>query len=183
MGDDEALRPEAHEGNGSGGGGEERTTVDVFVEVPMGSRNKYEFDKEAGRFRLDRMLFSAVRYPGDYGYLPETLAEDGDALDAMVILGEPTFPGCLITARVVGVMHMTDEKGPDAKILTVPQSDPRWRHIHVLDDVPQHLLDEIEHFFSIYKDLEKKKVTVDGWSGREDALAEVEGSRKRYREG
>ncbi|HEX2029340.1 MAG TPA: inorganic diphosphatase [Nitriliruptorales bacterium] len=157
--------------------------VDVFVEVPMGSRNKYEFDKEAGRFRLDRMLFSAVRYPGDYGYIPETLAEDGDPLDAIVILGEPTFPGCLITGRVVGVMHMTDEAGPDAKILAVPDSDPRWRHVEELTDVPDHLLDEIRHFFSIYKDLEQKLVTVRGWSDRSDALQEVKESRERFHAG
>lgn len=155
--------------------------LDVFIEVPKGSRNKYEFDKEAGRFRLDRMLFSAVRYPGDYGFVPDTLAEDGDALDAMVILGEPTFPGVLITARIVGVMDMTDEAGPDAKILGVPDTDPRWRHIHELDDVPGHLLDEIQHFFAIYKDLERKKVTVKGWQDRDAARAEVERSRKRYR--
>ncbi len=149
----------------------------------MGSRNKYEFDHAAGAFRLDRMLFSAVHYPGDYGYIPETLAEDGDALDALVVLGEPTFPGCLIAGRVVGVMHMSDEKGPDAKILTVPESDPRWQHIHHLDDVPGHLLDEILHFFSIYKDLEQKKVDVHGWAGREEALEEVSASRDRFGEG
>lgn len=154
--------------------------VDVLVEVPMGSRNKYEFDHEHGRFRLDRMLFSAVRYPGDYGYIPETLAEDGDELDALVVLGEPTFPGCLITGRVVGVMHMVDEKGPDAKILTVPDTDPRWTHIGDLPDVPDHLRDEILHFFSIYKDLEEKKVRVDGWAGRSEALREVAESRERY---
>lgn len=154
--------------------------VDVLVEVPMGSRNKYEFDHDFGRFRLDRMLFSAVRYPGDYGYIPETLAEDGDELDALVILGEPTFPGCLITGRVVGVMHMVDEKGPDAKILTVPDTDPRWKHIDDLPDVPDHLRDEILHFFSIYKDLEEKKVRVDGWDGRAEALREVAESRDRY---
>ncbi len=154
--------------------------VDVLVEVPMGSRNKYEYDADRGRFRLDRMLFSAVRYPGDYGYIPETLAEDGDELDALVILGEPTFPGCLITGRVVGVMHMTDEKGPDAKILAVPDTDPRWTHIHDLSDVPDHLSDEILHFFSIYKDLEEKKVEVGGWGGRDAALQEVRESRERF---
>lgn len=148
----------------------------------MGSRNKYEIDHAAGRFRLDRMLFSSVRYPGDYGYIPETLAEDGDALDALVILGEPTFPGCLITGRVVGLMHMTDEKGPDAKILTVPDTDPRWQHIDELDDVPAHLRDEITHFFSIYKDLEEKKVDVGGWEGRASALREVQESRQRFLE-
>ncbi len=156
--------------------------VDVFVEVPMGSRNKYEFDAEVGRFRLDRMLFSAVHFPGDYGFIPHTLAEDGDPLDALVVLGEPTFPGCLITGRVVGILHMTDEKGPDAKILTVPDSDPRWQDIQLLQDVPEHVLDEIEHFFSIYKDLEQKMVKVGSWEGKEAALQEVEQSRKRYQQ-
>ncbi len=155
-------------------------TVDVFVEVPMGSRNKYEYDKEAGHFRLDRMLFSAVRYPGDYGYIPETLARDGDALDAMVILGEPTFPGCLITGRVVGMLDMTDDKGPDEKVLCVPDSDPRWRHVHSLADVPDHLLAEIDHFFSIYKDLEQKAVHVHGWRDRDAALETVADCRARY---
>jgi inorganic pyrophosphatase len=159
-------------------GGDDRV-VDFVVEVPMGSRNKYEYDPDAGAFRLDRMLFSAVRYPGDYGYIPGTLAEDGDALDVLAILGEPTFPGCLITARIVGVMNMSDEKGRDAKILTVPHSDPRWRHIQQLDDVPDHLLDEILHFFAIYKDLEQKKVAVDGWGSREEAIREVRASRAR----
>jgi inorganic pyrophosphatase len=158
------------------------TLIDVFVEVPMGSRNKYEFDKELGRFRLDRMLFSAVHYPGDYGYIDHTLAEDGDALDAMVILGAPTFPGCVITARVVGVMHMTDEQGPDAKIVGVPVDDPRWTHIVRLEDVPDHLTEEILHFFSIYKDLEDKKVSVEGWGGREEALDVVRESRERYQD-
>jgi inorganic pyrophosphatase len=157
-------------------------TIDVFVEVPKGSRNKYEYDSEVGAFRLDRMLFSAVHYPGDYGYIPDTLAEDGDELDALVILGEPTFPGCLITARVVGVMHMTDEKGPDAKIVAVPQGDPRWTMIHELEDVPDHMTDEILHFFSIYKDLEEKKVSIEGWADRQAALDEVRTSRERYDE-
>jgi len=155
-------------------------TADVFVEVPMGSRNKYEFDKERGLFVLDRMLFSAVRYPGDYGYIPDTLARDGDALDAVVILGEPTFPGCLINARVVGMLDMTDDKGPDEKILGVPQHDPRWEHIVTLEDVPDHLLLEIAHFFGIYKDLERKQVDVHGWRGRAEALATIEDSRERY---
>ncbi|MGH3441581.1 MAG: inorganic diphosphatase [Nitriliruptorales bacterium] len=156
------------------------TIVDVFVEVPRGSRNKYEYDDAIGRFRLDRMLFSAVHYPGDYGFIPDTLAEDGDHLDALVVLSEPTFPGCLIPGRVIGVMHMVDEKGPDAKILTVPDRDPRWRHIEGLDDVPRHLKDEIRHFFSIYKDLEQKKAEVHGWGTRDDAIDELAASRERF---
>ena len=156
--------------------------VEVFVEVPMGSRNKYEYDKERGTFVLDRMLFSAVRYPGDYGYLPETLARDGDALDALVILGEPTFPGCRIPARVVGMLDMSDDKGPDEKILCVPEADPRWQHLQELSNVPKHLLDEIAHFFGIYKDLEQKRVDVRGWHHRPEALETIADCRRRYLE-
>lgn len=156
--------------------------IDVFVEVPMGSKNKYEYDHETGRFELDRMLFSAVHYPGDYGFIPETLAEDGDPLDALVVLGEPTFPGCYIPSRVVGIMYMRDEEGPDEKILAVPQSDPRWKHIQQLKDVPDHILNEVQHFFSIYKDLEQKFSRVEGWSEKEDALSLLEDCRRRYRE-
>lgn len=155
--------------------------VEVLVEVPMGSRNKYEFDEERNAFVLDRMLFSAVHYPGDYGYIPGTLARDGDALDALVVLGEPTFPGCRIRGRVVGVLDMADEKGPDEKVLCVPDTDPRWRHIEELTDVPEHLLDEISHFFAIYKDLERKHVEVHGWHGRAEALEVIEDCRRRYR--
>ncbi len=156
--------------------------VEIFVEIPKGSRNKYEWDHRAGRFRLDRMLFSAVQYPGDYGFILDTFGGDGDPLDAMVILGEPTFPGCAITARVFGVFWMTDDKGEDTKILTVPDSDPRWSHVADLGDVPGHLLAEIEHFFSIYKDLERKKVTVDGFGSRQEALAVIAADRKRFAE-
>jgi inorganic pyrophosphatase len=156
--------------------------VEVFVEIPKGSRNKYEWDHHTRRFKLDRMLFSSVQYPGDYGFVPRTWAEDNDPLDALVILGEPTFPGCSIDARVVGVFYMTDDKGRDAKIITVPDADPRWTGVQELDDVPKHLLDEIGHFFSIYKDLEGKSVQVDGFGGREAALAELEKDRQAYRE-
>ncbi|MDQ3528734.1 MAG: inorganic diphosphatase [Actinomycetota bacterium] len=156
--------------------------VEIFVEIPKGSRNKYEWDHAAGRFRLDRMLFSAVQYPGDYGFVLDTFGGDGDPLDAMVILGEPTFPGCTITARVFGVFWMTDDKGEDTKILTVPDSDPRWSHVRDLGDVPGHLLAEIEHFFSIYKDLERKKVTVDGFGNRQEAQAVIAADRKRFAE-
>ncbi len=154
--------------------------VEVFVEIPKGSRNKYEWDHERRRFVLDRMLFSAVHYPGDYGFVTETFGEDDDPLDALVILADPTFPGCAIDARVVGVFRMNDDKGPDAKILAVPRSDPRWQHVTELDDVPEHLLAEINHFFSIYKDLEGKKVSVHGFGDRSEALAEVAEARKRF---
>ena len=155
-------------------------TVDVFVEVPMGSRNKYEWDFERRTFVLDRMLFSAVRYPGDYGFIPNTLALDGDHLDALVILGEPTFPGCTVQARILGMLDMSDDKGRDEKILVVADHDPRWRSLRFLNDVPQHLLDEIAHFFGIYKDLEQKLVDIRGWKNREAALATIEESRARY---
>ncbi|MDP8976980.1 MAG: inorganic diphosphatase [Actinomycetota bacterium] len=154
--------------------------VDVTVEVPKGSRNKYELDHDSHRFALDRMLFSAMHYPGDYGFVEETLAEDGDPLDALVILGEPTFPGCVIGTRIVGIFHMTDEKGPDDTIIGVPDSDPRWTHVHDVDDLPQHLLDEVEHFFAVYKDLESKEVATRGFSAREAALAELWRSQRRF---
>jgi inorganic pyrophosphatase len=156
------------------------SVVDVFVEIPKGSRNKYEFDHHRGFFILDRMLFSAVHYPGDYGFIRDTFGHDGDPLDALVLLSEPTFSGCTIAARVIGVFWMTDDKGRDAKILTVPDSDPYWADVKTLDDVPQHLLAEIDHFFSIYKDLEEKKVSVDGFGTREEALAEIAGDKERF---
>jgi inorganic pyrophosphatase len=155
-------------------------TIEVFIEVPMGSRNKYEWDFERQTFVLDRMLFTAVRYPGDYGFIPDTLALDGDHLDALVILGEPSFPGCTLRARVLGMLDMEDDKGPDEKILTVADHDPRWSHLRFLNDVPQHLLDEIGHFFGIYKDLEQKLVKVHGWRKREVALQTIEEAKARY---
>ncbi|MEE9123429.1 MAG: inorganic diphosphatase [candidate division NC10 bacterium] len=152
-----------------------------MIEIPKGSRNKYEYDKKKKVFRFDRMLFSAVHYPSDYGFIPDTLAEDGDSLDALVLVWEPTFPGCLIEARPVGLFKMWDEKGPDEKILCVPISDPLWNYIASLSDVPPHLLKEIEHFFSIYKDLEEKKTGVEGWEDRDAAMRVVKESQKRYR--
>ncbi|MEX0780940.1 MAG: inorganic diphosphatase [Balneolales bacterium] len=135
-----------------------------MIEIPKGSRNKYEYDKEKGVIKYDRMLFSAVHYPSDYGFFPNTLALDGDALDALVLVTEPTFPGCYIEAKPIGLFKMEDEKGPDEKILCVPVKDPLWNHIETLEDVPPHLLKEIEHFFSIYKDLEDKKTGIEGWA-------------------
>lgn len=155
-------------------------TLEIFVEVPMGSRNKYEWDFERQTLILDRMLFTAVRYPGDYGFIPQTLALDGDHLDALAILGEPTFPGCTIHTRVLGMLDMADDKGDDEKILCVADHDPRWRDLKQLEDVPQHLLDEIAHFFAIYKDLEQKEVEVRGWKGRDVALQVIDEARERY---
>ncbi|HLT59175.1 MAG: inorganic diphosphatase [Limnochordales bacterium] len=154
----------------------------VMVEIPRGSRNKYEYDKELGRFVLDRMLFSAVHYPADYGFIPDTLAEDGDALDALVLVGEATFPGCVIRARPIGVFEMWDEKGPDEKILAVPISDPQWNWVKDLSDVPPHLLREITHFFQVYKDLEDKKTRVGGWKDREVAWQVIADAKDRYRQ-
>lgn len=155
--------------------------IDVFVEIPAGTRNKYEWDPDLGAMRLDRRLFSAMVYPADYGFVPETLGEDGDELDALVILDEPTFPGCVVRARVVGVFHMTDDKGPDAKLLCVLADDSRNGHIEDLEDIPNHLRQEVAHFFDVYKDLEPGKSSdVRGFGGRADALEELRAARERY---
>ena len=159
----------------------EQLSVTVMIEIPKGSRNKYEYDKEKRVLRFDRMLFSAVHYPSDYGFIPDTVAQDGDPLDALVLVWEPTFPGCLIEARPVGLFKMWDEKGPDEKILCVPVSDPLWNYIESLADVPPHLLKEIAHFFAIYKDLEEKKTGVEGWEDCEAALKVIRESQHRYR--
>jgi inorganic pyrophosphatase len=137
--------------------------IEVLVEIPRGSRNKYEFDKERGVFFLDRVLYSSVHYPTDYGYIPATLSEDGDALDALVVVQEPTFPGCHILARPIGVLDMRDEKGRDHKILAVPLGDPRFSRVSDLADLDPHWLLEIENFFQTYKALEDKWTEVIGW--------------------
>lgn len=156
------------------------TTVTVMIEIPKGSRNKYEYDKERKRLKFDRMLFSSVHYPSDYGFIVDTLAQDADPLDALVLVWEPTFPGCIIDAKPIGVFKMWDEKGPDEKILCVPVFDPLWNHIKDLSEVPPHLLKEIEHFFTIYKDLEKKRTGVEGWEGREAAFRIIKESQQRF---
>jgi len=142
----------------------------VFVEIPGGSRNKYEWDKELDGIVLDRRLFTAMTYPADYGYVEGTLAEDGDPLDALVLVSDPTFPGCRIRVRTIGVFHMADEKGPDEKLLCEPLGDPAFDRIRDIDDVAVELRDEIEHFFQRYKDLEpQKKTETRGWGNREEA--------------
>jgi inorganic pyrophosphatase len=153
---------------------------DVLVEIPMGQRNKYEVDHETGRIRLDRMLFTSTRYPADYGYVEGTLGEDGDPLDALVLLDEPTFPGCLIRCRAIGMFRMTDEAGPDEKLLCVPSNDPRSSHLQDIFHLPEFDRLEIQHFFEVYKDLEPGK-SVEGatWVGRVEAEAEVVRSRQR----
>ena len=150
---------------------------DVTIEIPKGQRNKYEVDHETGRIRLDRKLFTSTRYPHDYGFVEGTLGQDGDPLDAMVLLDEPTFPGCLIRARAIGMYRMTDEAGPDDKVLCVPANDPRLLHLQDVYHVPEFDRLEIEHFFSVYKDLEPGK-SVEGatWSGRVEAEAEISAS-------
>jgi adenylate kinase len=154
--------------------------VEVVIEVPRGSRNKYEFDHDRHVLHLDRRLFSATVYPADYGFIPETLAEDDDPLDAMVLLEEPVFPGCWVSARPIGIFWMEDEKGPDAKIICVPLGDPRWDQVRDLDDMPSHLRSEIHHFFDVYKALEPGKSTsTTGFEGREAALGEIAASRAR----
>jgi inorganic pyrophosphatase len=156
---------------------------DVTIEIPKGQRNKYEVDHETGRIRLDRMLFTSTRYPHDYGFIEGTLGEDGDPLDALVVLEEPTFPGCLIRCRAIGMFHMRDEAGGDDKVLCIPAGDPRVSHIKDLSDVSVFDRLEIQHFFETYKDLEPGK-SVEGahWTGREAAEAEIEVSRKRLAE-
>lgn len=156
--------------------------ITVLIEIPKGSQNKYEYDKKRKVMVFDRMLFSAVHYPSDYGFIPDTLAQDGDPLDALVLVWEPTFPGCMIQARPVGLFKMWDEKGPDAKILCVPIHDPFWNYIRDLSEVPPHLLKEIEHFFKIYKDLEQKKTGVEGWFPLDAALKVIADSRACYKQ-
>jgi inorganic pyrophosphatase len=159
----------------------EANWIEVVVEIPKGSRNKYEFDHESGELWLDRHLFTATTYPADYGFVPHTLAEDGDPLDVLVLLDEPTVPGCHIRARPVAVFWMRDEKGPDAKLLAVPAGDPRWDHVNDFGDVPEFLLAEIGHFFEVYKALEPSKSTEVGrWEDRHAALAEVASARARH---
>ncbi|CAN5221485.1 inorganic diphosphatase [soil metagenome] len=160
----------------------EKFTIDVVVEIPKGSRNKYEYDYEKKMIRYDRMIFSSMHYPSDYGFIPESLAEDGDALDVLVLVSEPTFPGCLIEVSPIGLFKMADEKGPDAKILCVPVTDPIWNKITTLEEVNPHQIKEIEHFFQVYKDLEKKKVGIEGWDNKEAAIEAINDARKRYRE-
>lgn len=148
--------------------------VTMVVEIPKGSRNKYETDHETGEIFLDRMLFTATRYPADYGFIPETLAEDGDPLDILALVSEPTFPGCRIRVRPIGLFLMEDQGHADHKVLAVPDGDPLWREAESLDDVPDHLLRELEHFFAVYKELEDKKTATLGWRPASEAFQTIE---------
>lgn len=154
--------------------------VTMFVEIPKGSRNKYEVDRDTGEIFLDRMVFTATRYPADYGFIPATLAEDGDPLDALALVTEPTFPGCRVRIRPVGVFLMEDKGQPDHKILGVPDGDPNWARATSLDDIPPHTLRELEHFFAVYKDLEDAKTGVIGWEPAHVALDIITEARARY---
>ena len=156
---------------------------DVTIEIPKGQRNKYELDHVTGRIKLDRTLFTSTQYPADYGFIDDTLGQDGDPLDCLVLLAEPTFPGCLIRARAIGMFRMTDEKGADDKVLCVPATDPRQEHLRDIHHVAEFDRLEIQHFFEVYKDLEPGK-SVEGatWVGRVEAEAEILASRKRESE-
>src|SRR5690349_12613835 len=156
----------------------------AFVEIPGGSRNKYEWDAELGGIVLDRRLFTSMSYPADYGFVEDTLAEDGDPLDALVLVSDPTFPGCRIFVRLIGVFHMSDEKGPDEKVICVPLKDPTWGPLSDIHDVPPGLRDEIEHFFQVYKDLEQAgRVVTRGFGNRADAEQVLADARARLLQG
>ncbi len=157
--------------------------VEVVVEIPKGSRNKYEYDPELGAIKLDRFVSASVVYPTDYGYVPETLAPDGDPLDVLVCVSEPTFPGCVVPARAIGLFRMAAEKGPDDHVVCVPCNDPGWNWVHDVDDLPRQLKAEITHFFSVYKDLdEDRHSTVGGWGGVDDAVQAIEHARRALHE-
>lgn len=159
-----------------GAGDRAPRVVNVVVEIPKGSSNKYEVDKQTGLVRLDRVLYSPLFYPCDYGYIPGTMYSDGDPLDTLVLLTHPTFPGCVLDARPIGVLCMRDEKGRDDKVLSVGARDPRYARIKSLDGVGEHTLREIEHFFDVYKELEDKEVEVLGWDGADAARKMIQES-------
>lgn len=155
-------------------------TVRTVVEIPKGSSNKYEYDASTGLFRLDRALYSPMHYPGDYGFIPGTFAEDNDPMDVLVLVAQPSFPGCMILVRPVGLLDMVDSNQPDQKVLAVPLRDPRYDQIHTTSQVFPHVLREIEHFFAIYKELEGKHTEMKGWLGPREARETIRNSRERY---
>ena len=158
-----------------------KDTVICMVEIPKGSRNKYEYDPELGGIKFDRFVSASVVYPTDYGHIPDTLAEDGDELDVLVCLSEPTFPGCWVPVRPIGLFCMRDENGRDDKVVCVPVSDPRWNIYHDIDELPIQLREEISHFFSVYKDLDPDRhAEPTGWGGVAEALAEIQEARDRF---
>lgn len=157
--------------------------VNTIVEIPKGRRSKFEVDKKTGLMKLDRYLYSSSHYPGDYGFIPQTLAEDNDPLDVIVMVNEPTFSGCLIETHVVGLFRMKDRGVNDYKVLGVPNLDPLFEHIRDLDNVPKHYLREVEHFFLTYKQLEGVEIKSEGWAHADEAMAEVQASVDRYVQG
>ena len=159
------------------------SVVNAIIEIPKGSRNKFEVDKKTGLIRLDRYLYSASHYPGDYGFIPQTLAADGDPLDILVMVNEPTFSGCLIEARVVGMFRMRDRGANDFKVLAVPNSDPLFGEFNDLGDVPQHFLREVAHFFTTYKQLEGVTIEPLGWSPAAEGTEAVRAAVERYQFG
>ncbi len=161
-------------------GPEPPALLNAIIEIPRGSRTKYELEKESGLFRFDRLLYSSVHYPGDYGLIPRTLADDDDPLDVLVLVTEPTFTGCLVRVRPIGVFEMTDADELDEKVLAVPSRDPLFDEVADLDDVAPHLLREVEHFFSVYKELEGGRTVSLGWRRRDHALRVVERAIERY---
>ncbi len=156
--------------------------VYCIVEIPKGSRNKYEYSKKAGVIKLDRVLYSSMYYPSDYGLIPQTYAEDGDPLDIMVMVNEPTFASCVIEARPIAVFHMLDRGDPDDKILAVPTTDPLYADYHDIDDIPKHFLSEVSHFFQTYKQLQGIEVTPKGWDDADKAYAIIQDAIERYKE-
>ena len=157
-------------------------SLHCLVEIPKGSRNKYQWDEDLGGIKLARFLFSSVAYPTDYGFVPETLSPKGEALDAMICVSEPTFPGCVIAVRAIGILRTEDERGQDDKLLCVPFHDPNWSDLKQLGDVPQGLVTEIEHFYSIYKQPEGRTVTIHGWEDADVAEQVLAEARERYAE-
>jgi inorganic pyrophosphatase len=157
--------------------------VICVVEIPMGSRNKYEYDPELGAIKLERFVSASVIYPADYGFIPGTLGLDGDELDVLVCVSEPTFPGCNIEVRPIGLFQMSDENGQDDKVVCVPLNDPNWNVYEHVEDLPQQQRDEIFHFFTVYKDLDPDRSSEPtGWAGRDAALEEIAEARQRHRE-
>ncbi len=154
--------------------------VRMIVEIPKNSTNKYEYDGKLGVFRLDRSLYSPMHYPGDYGFIPGTLAEDNDPLDVLVLVGEPSFTGCMIEVRPVGILNMVDSEEGDQKVLAVPTRNPRYDQIHTMDQIFTHVRREIEHFFTIYKELEGRLTRMEGWGGPREARKAIVDSRARY---
>lgn len=155
-------------------------TVDAIIEIPMGTKNKYEVDKKTKRIKLDRVLYSSVSYPGEYGYIENTLADDGDALDILIMASTPTFPGCVVNARILGYLDMIDKGFGDQKVIAVVNVDPRFDHIKTLDDLPQHYKEEIEEFFKTYKRLQNIEVETIGYHSFEETVKLIDECKKRF---